>query len=228
MSKSANLKAHIERWGYWETARYLLLRVGSDILGIHIFVARVKRAAEELENPCRSPDIEFRQIETHELELLAGNEELLLDRDFVEAAVARGDVAFGAYDGNRLAAYTWRSTTVAPHVDNVWVRATAPYNYSYKSFARPDYRGLRIVPGLLLYSDQVMLEMGYTHRVGIIALSNFASLAMGATTGSQIIGRLGYLHWFGRPFFFRSKAVADIELELFIELRDWKNRVKEA
>jgi hypothetical protein len=215
MSKSANLKAHIQRWGLWATARYLLLRVASDIFAIHIFVARVKRTPEELSNPCRLPEIAFRQIESNELEQLAGDAKLLLDRDFVEAALARGDIAFGAYDGTRLVAYVWRTTSVAPHTDDVWVRATAPYGYSYKSFARPEYRGQRIVPGLILYSDHAMLDMGYTHRVGLIALSNLASLAMGASTGSQNIGRLGFLHWFGKPFFFRSRAVADIDFELF-------------
>jgi hypothetical protein len=38
---------------------------------------------------------------------------------------------------------------------------------------------------------------------------------MGPSIGSQNIGRLGYLHWFGKPFFFRSRAVADIGVELF-------------
>jgi hypothetical protein len=215
MSKSANLKAHIQRWGLWGTARYLLLRVASDIFGIHSYVARVNLTPEELSNPCRLPEIGFRQIESIELEQLAGEAKLLLDRDFVAAALARGDIAFGAYDGTRLAAYVWRTTSVAPHTDDVWVRAAAPYGYSYKSLARPEYRGQRIVPGLILYSDHAMLDMGYTHRVGIIALTNLASLAMGPTMGSQNIGRLGYLHWFGKPFFFRSRAVADIGVELF-------------
>jgi hypothetical protein len=215
MSKAASLKAHVQRWGLWGTARYLFLRVGSDLLGIHLFAARVRRTAGELENPCLLPEIEYRRVEFEELEPLARKGSLMLDENFVVAARSRGDIAFGAYDGARLVAYVWRSTSAAPHADDVWVRAREPYCYSYKSFAAHKYRGKRIVPGLVLYSDQAMLELGFTHRVGIIALTNYASLAMGPRLGSENIGRLGYLHWFGRPFFFRSKAVADIGLELF-------------
>jgi hypothetical protein len=215
MSKSASLKAHFRRWGLWGTARFLFLRVGSDLLGIHIFVARVRPISGEVENPCRLPDIEYRRIGFEELERLASKGSLLLNEDFVAAARARGDIAFGAYRGPRLVAYVWRSTGVAPHADDVWVRARAPYSYSYKSFAEQRYRGQRIVPGLILYSDQAMLELGFTHRVGIIELSNFASLAMGPRLDSEDVGRVGYLHWFGRPFFFRTKAVADIGFELF-------------
>ena len=220
MSKAASLKAHVQRWGLWGTARYLLLRVGSDLFGIHVFVARAQRTPGELKNPCLLPGIEYRQIEFDELQQVARKGSLMLDEDFVEAARARGDIAFGAYDGARLVAYVWRSTGVAPHAGDVWVRASAPYCYSYKSFAAQEYRGQRIVPGLVLYSDRAMLDYGYTHRVGIIALTNYASLAMGPRMGSEIIGRVGYLHWFGRPFFFGSKAVADIGLELFRPVDD--------
>jgi hypothetical protein len=215
MSKSAGLHARIQRWGLWRTALYLLLRIGSDLLGIHVFVARARHTTDHFENPSRSPEIRFRRIEPDELDELTGDANLLLDEDFVAAARARGDIAFGAFDGARLVAYVWRSTTSAPHTEEVWVRAKPPYCYSYKSFAVHEYRGKRIVPGLVLYSDHVMRELGYTYRVGIIALSNFASLAMGPSLESKNIGHLGYLLWFGRPFFFRSRAVADIGLEMF-------------
>ena len=89
MSKSASLKAHVERWGLWGTARYLMLRVGSDLLGIHVFVARARRTPPELENPCRLPGIEYRRVESEELVRLAADSSLLLDEEFVTAALAR-------------------------------------------------------------------------------------------------------------------------------------------
>ncbi len=215
MSKIASLRKHIRRWGLLRTTYNLVLRIGSDILGIHVFVARCRRTTNDVASPHNSSELVFRLIEQDELDQFAANDELLLDKKFVREARKRGDLAFGAFDGPQLVAYVWRAMTFAPHTDDVWARVRQPYCYSYKSYARPDYRGKRIVPGLILYSDQAMLDKGYTHRVGFVALSNFASLAMGNSMGSTVLGRFGYVHWFGRYYFFRSKAVADIGLELY-------------
>ena len=59
-----------------------------------------------------------------------------------------------------------------------------------------------------------MMHKGYTHRVGIIATTNFASLAMGKRLGSEVIGRVAYVRWFGRIRFFRSRSARDIGFEL--------------
>ena len=69
------------------------------------------------------------------------------------------------------------------------------------------------MPALILYSDQEMLKLGYTHRVGFIAVTNFSSLAMGARMESRVIGHAGYLEWFGRYLPFRTKAVVEIGFE---------------
>jgi hypothetical protein len=220
MSKIISLKTHIRRWGLLRTAYNVILRIGSDILGIHVFVARCRRTTDDVAIPCNLTEIVFRLIEPDELDQFVADDELLLDKKFVLEARKRGDLAFGAFDGPRLIAYVWRAMKCAPHTDDVWARVRQPYCYSYKSFARPDYRGKRIVPALILYSDRVMLDKGYTHRVGFVALSNFASLAMGGSMDSKDLGRFGYVHWFGRYYFFRSKAVADVGMELYERNRE--------
>ena len=194
---------------------HLIMRGAGDYLGIHVVVVRTRFTTAKTANPCDLPKIEYRLIDSDELIRAIDGPELDLDQDFVRAARERGDLGFGAFDKSKLVSYVWRSTTSAPHTDRLSVRVERPYCYSYKSFTRMDYRGNHIAPALILYSDQGMLKLGYTHRVGFIAATNFASLAIGARMESRVIGHAGYLQWFGRYFFFRSKQVADIGFEFF-------------
>ena len=60
-----------------------------------------------------------------------------------------------------------------------------------------------------------MLNLQYTHRIGFIAVTNFASLAMGDHMGTRTFGYIGYFEWFGRYIPFRTKAVAEIGAEFF-------------
>ncbi len=194
---------------------HLIMRGAGDYLGIHVVVVRTRFTTANTPNPCDLPDIEYRLIDSDDLMRAIGDPELDMDEDFVQAARERGDLGFGAFDKSKLVSYIWRSTTSAPHTDDLYVRIEPPYCYAYKSFTRTDYRGNHIVPALILYSDQEMLQLGYTHRVGFVAVTNFASLVVGARMESRAIGHAGYLQWFGRYFFLRSRQVADIGFEFF-------------
>jgi len=191
------------------------MRTAADLLGIHVCVVRTREASSDPQLPCTRSGIEYRQIETDELVAAVDDSELELDRGFVLDAIDRGDFAFGAFDNDNLIAYSWRSVTCAPHTHDLWVRVRRPYNYAYKSFTRPEYRGQRIIPSLILFSDSVMLESGWTHRVGFIAITNFASLEVGKHIESHVIGLGVFATYFGRCFSFRSKGVVKIGLEFF-------------
>ena len=98
---------------------------------------------------------------------------------------------------------------------NVWVRVPHPYNYTYNSYTRPSHRGQRISPALHLFSDAEMQERGFTHRAGFVAVHNAASLTMGKHMGSKVIGKAGYLDWFGKQVPFRTPGVKKIGFEFF-------------
>jgi hypothetical protein len=215
MSKLDRLKAHFGRWGIWRTLYFIVMRVAARFLGIEVFVVRARStAATSPENPCTLAGVAFREAELDELLEFVASPEVLLDEKFIKAAIGRSDIAFGAFKDGSMIAYLWRSTSTAPHNRDCWVRVSPPYSYSYNSFTKPEFRGQRIVPGLLLFSDDEMRKKGYTHRAGIVATTNFASLAMGKHLGSRVVGRIGYINWFGRIRFFRSRSVADIGFEL--------------
>ena len=213
LSKISNIKAHVRRWGWARTIYHAIMRGAAEYLGVHVCAVRTRAAAENPQLPCTLPGIDFRKVETHELLEASEDGEFELDRDFVSEAIVRGDIAFGAFDQDVLVAYTWRTMNCAPHTDKLWVRVASPYNYSYKSFARAGYRGQRIAPSLLLFSDAEMLKLGCTHRAGIVAVTNFPSLELGKHMASEVIGYGAFAAYFGRCFSFRSRALVNIGLD---------------
>jgi hypothetical protein len=191
------------------------MRRAERYLGIHIHVVRSTAMIENPRYPSIPPDITLRLIPPNELMTHISNPALLLSREFVQSAIDRGDLAFGAFDGPTLVSYVWRTFTSAPHTRNLWVRVTQPHCYAYNSFTLPEFRGQRIAPAIHIFSDVEMFRRGFTNRAGFVAIANSASLAMGKHMGSRAIGYAGYLNWFGRVFPFRTKAVRDIGFEFY-------------
>lgn len=215
-TKLAKLKVDLNRWGWHRSLFSHVASFAARHLGIHIHVVRTCSLAANPPYPTTLPDITYRLIKAEELVHASSDPDLGLRRDIVEAAIARGDFAFGAFDGSVLAAYVWRTLTSARHTDDVWVRVNKPYAYAYKSFTRSGYRGNRLMPSVLLFSDREMLKHGYTHRAGFVAIYNLPSLAAGKHMASKVIGYAGYLDLFGRYFPFRTQAVKNIGFEFFV------------
>ena len=92
--------------------------------------------------------VSIRVATRDDLDLAANEMPDQLCKRFVEAAMSRGDICLAAFHGGQLLSFVWRSFTTAPHCDGVWVRVERPYWYTYKTFTRPDFRGLRL-SGLL-------------------------------------------------------------------------------
>jgi len=215
MSRLSNLRANANRWGLGRAFLNLFVRGIARYLGIHIYVVRCRRIPESPTYPDTDRDLDFRLIEPEELLGLSKDPELNMGVDFVTAAIARGDLAYGAFDGRLLVSYIWRCVDYAPDADDVWIRIKKPYNYSYKSFTRSTHRGQRISPAVHLFSDAEMRKLGYEYRVGFVGVTNYPSLEMGKHMGSVIIGYAGYIAWFGLLFPFRSRPVKEIGFEFF-------------
>lgn len=215
-TKIANLKTDAARWGWSRSLLSRIVRLTGSFLGVHIHVVRANAMVDNPKHPSTMPGITYRAIQENELLEVSSDPQLQLSRDFVQAAIERGDIAFGAFDGPILVSYVWRSFGAVPHRKNMWVRVSKPYCYSYKSYTRPSYRGRRISPSVLLYSDAEMLKYGYTYRAGFLEVGNWASLAMGGHMGSHNVGYAGYATCLGRHFSFRTRDVKRIGFE-FLE-----------
>ena len=197
----------IRRWGLLRTlfARVTLLLQRFAGLNVHWVLARKlvrPRAGSHL------PDgIAVRVIRREELLKAARDPELGMGSEFVRGALARGDTAFGAFDGDSLVCYSWHAFAPAPHVDGVWVRFDPPYQYVYNAFTRASYRGRRILAAVARYSDRYLLDRGHVAQIACTGIYNFSSLAAQKITGSRRIGLAGYVKLFGFFIPFRTPAV---------------------
>ena len=210
--KLDNLRADLKRWGWM---RSLLLRIVSRLrthAGIHLYRVGL-RPLVKAEH--RLDGISVRIAQPEELLTAAHDPELDMRPDFVLSALARGDFAIGAFEGDRLVGYAWRTFTAAPDVDGLWVRVERPCHYIYKGFTRPLHRGKHIQVAIPAFSDRCFLELGYTSEVGIVDIANFASLTNGKRVGRRKIGYAGYVKWFGRCLPFRTPGAKKIGFELF-------------
>jgi len=128
-----------------------------------------------------------------------------LTPQFVDAAIARGDACLAAFLDGKMVAFSWRSYSVAPHVEGIWVRFKAPYRYGYKSFTLPQYRGKHLLD--LRRGDPYCRERGADRSIGFIASHNLESLQRSKRITNEFIGYAGYVRLFGRYWFFRTPAV---------------------
>jgi hypothetical protein len=198
--------------------RSLFLRVMSMLYrytGLHVYRISVRplvRCPPESRFP---GDITVRMVQPEELLKAVEDPELDMPADFVRGALARGDIAFGAFEGDRLVSYTWRTFTAAPYFDGLWARVDRPYQYTYKSFTLPAYRGRHIHVGITLFADTHLLERGYTAEVGFINVINFTSIGVAKYLGRQRIGYAGYVKLFGHRILFRTPSARRVGAELF-------------
>jgi hypothetical protein len=212
--KFENLQADARRWG-WK--RSLFIRVISMLrryAGLHIYRTNVRPLVAQSPEPCLPSGITVRSAAPEELLKAAGDPELDLGLDFVRDALFRGDMAFGAFEGDRLVGYTWRTFTAAPDRDGLWARVRHPYQYSYKAYTRPSHRRKRIHVAITFLADAYLLGRGYSFEVGYVEISNFASIGVATFLGRRKIGYAGYVKWFGRRIPFRTPAVKRIGAEL--------------
>jgi hypothetical protein len=213
--KFENLPADVQRWG-WK--RSVLIRAVSMLrryVGLHIYRINVRPLARQSPEPYLPSGITVRIVSPEELFKAADDPELDLHLDFVRGALDRGDMAFGAFAGDHLVGYTWRTFTAAPDRDGLWARVSHPYQYSYKAFTRSSHRGQRIHVAITFVADAYLLERGYSFEVGYMETTNFASIGVANFLGRQRIGYAGYVKWFGCRILFRTPAVKKIGVELF-------------
>jgi hypothetical protein len=91
-------------------------------IGLRIYRVNVRPFPEPPVEPALSPGITLRALVREELLEAAADPDLELDPEFVRNALARGDLAFGAFEDGCLVSYTWRSSSAAPFADGLWVR----------------------------------------------------------------------------------------------------------
>ena len=209
------LGAEIRRWGWTRGLFKGLMLCLRRYAGLHVYRVSLQPFAQRPVAPELPGGITLRLVPPRKLLEAAVEPELELDPHFVRAAAARGDVAFGAFDGDRLVGYVWGTFTTAPDEEGLWVRVDRPCHYAYKAFTLPPYRGKRIHVALSLLCNQHFRERGYTAVVAFNEISNFSIIAVAGLMGRRRIGFAGYVKWFGRAIPFRTPGLKKIGFEFF-------------
>ena len=211
-----SLRSKVSRWGWGRTLFAGFMSCLRTYAGIHIYRVNLRPLVPRSAAPVQLPaGISLSIVPPPKLLDAANDPELDMESGFVRGALARGDVAFGAVDGDHLIAYVWRPFGAAPDADGLWVKVDPPYHYAYKAFTLPAYRGKRIHIALSHLSDDYFLERGYTAEVGFSEISNFPGIAAADFLGRKRVGFAGYVQWFGRAIPFRTAGVKRIGFELF-------------
>ena len=152
---------------------------------------------------------EFRPLSLEDALKATTDPELLMTPEFVTQAFQRGDLCMGAYDGERLVAYVWRSLSRAPVKERLWLRVLDPRcRYGYKSMVLPEYRGQRLNTSVGRFYDHHFVAQGIVYDLGYVALDNLPS--MKSTFRDPERCRIGYaavINWSGRFWTFRSRNV---------------------
>ena len=209
------LREDIRRWGWGRALLAQATAVTARYTGLRVYRVNLRLLSRSASAPEVSGGMAFRVATSEELTRATGDPELEMRPQFVGDALARGDVAFGAFEGDRLVGYTWRTFAYAPHVDGLWVGVDRPFQYSYKGFTRPSRRGRGIHAAITRFADAYLIEHGYAAEVGFVDVTNFAGLAVADSMGRRKIGYAGHLSWFGRKVSFRTPAVKRIGVVLF-------------
>jgi hypothetical protein len=214
------LVADCRRWGL---PRALFMRLMNRLerhADFHLYRVYARPLSAGHPPVVTDPGISFRVAAPQDLHEAARDPALDLDPDFIRQALARGDRAFAAYDGEALVAYTWCTSSAAPHLDGLWVKVGAPYAYGYKTFTRESHRGKRLAGAVSLFSDADGLERGHAAVINFVEVSNSASLSVERTVGARPIGYVGYAKWFGHILAYRSPGAKKVGFEFFFPTQE--------
>ncbi len=171
--------------------------------------------APAVPTPTSLGHLKIRGLNEKDLEIAAANPELHLTAEFARAAKGRGDLACGAFIGDQLIAYCWRSERSAPETNGFWIRISPPHCYAYKALTLPAFRGHGLMAAITTRLDAEYLQRGLSSRVSFVNSSNYASLRAGDKAGYETIGRILLLRWSQRYCHIRTKAVRKIGLDIY-------------
>lgn len=213
--KFADLRAEVRRWGWARILFKGAMALLRKYAGLHLYRVNLRFLDRYPPAPILPEGIRVCLVPPEKLSESAEDPELEMDPEFVRAAIARGDLAFGVLKGERLVSYAWRTFSAAPDRDGLWVKVDPPYHYAYKAFTLPAYRGKRLHVAVSLLCDDYFRARGYAGEVGYNEVTNFPIAAAAKYLGRRRIGFAGYLKWFGRRIPFRTPALKKIGFEIF-------------
>lgn len=218
-----NLRALATEAGYLGWRQALLMKATErleSLLGIWIFRVNVRNLSNAGPSPAFPHGVTVRLLDEIQLVHYVNDPEFDLDSRFIRRAMARGDLAFGAFEEGRLLGYTWRTSSTAPWFDGLWIRVPRLFAYAYKSYTSPFYRGRGVYAACASFADRNMRALGHPMTINMIDIANLPSHHASARMGSVRAGYAGYLKLFGKCFAFRTHGVRALGIEFYTPPRE--------
>src|SRR6266699_4190143 len=100
--KLKSFRADIKRWGFLRSLFGRVTLLLREFAGLNVEWVLVRDLVRPLAESHRPDGIAVRVARAEELLKAAGDRELDMDCEFVHGALARGDLALGAFDGDSL------------------------------------------------------------------------------------------------------------------------------
>ena len=215
---AVNFRALIDDASRMGWGRALLARALSRLerlFSLSVYCVNV-RTLKDRSDAAPSTGITYRKLNAAELLAAADHIDLDLAPEFISEAMERGDLAWGAFEHDKLVGYTWRAASQAPFMDGLWVRVPHPLQYGYKSYTRPSHRGRGIYPAVGRVADEQSMQLGYPAMLHLVDIANIPSLRAANELGSKTSGYAGYVKLFGRRLTFRTPGARSIGVELYM------------
>lgn len=189
----------------WRTAMYVkFINALRRMIGLHLHSVQVGPIEPNAAVPA-VPGIDARVLTDAEILAQVGLPQLDFRPAFVTAALARGDVCVGGFEGARLVAYSWRAVTGPVRHDEVWEVTWKPgLVYRYKAFTMPEYRGMHINRLLDATIDRHLAQRGFSTGISFVETTNLSSLRALTRKKRRSVGQAGYFQRFGLHVSFRT------------------------
>lgn len=211
LSHLRDLKNEISRWGPGKAlAREMW--VGLE-RGLGLYFYRIQTGGrirpplagdERVEMP---EDVKVGIVDYELISEISQNPEYDISPGFVEFCIANGHDFWGLFVRGRLAHYMVRGRNLAPAEKGLVIRINEEFDYDYKSFTLPEFRGR----GYPRKKSQVMRD-GYGGAevrpvISYISIHNYPSLRSNEKEDQTFLGYAGYWHIWGRWWFLGTRKV---------------------
>jgi hypothetical protein len=148
--------------------------------------------------------------------LLRG-EPLQMDVAFVDGALRKGDVCYGAVEDDRIISYGWYSiqpTAVTVLEGDMVLHFDSAYAYMYRGYTLPEHRGRRLHGIGMARALEAIVQGGARGLVSIVDARNFASLSSCYRLGYHPFGQIFCATVGGHPVTYATKGCEAYRFEI--------------
>ncbi|MEM9622267.1 MAG: hypothetical protein AAF993_11490 [Pseudomonadota bacterium] len=190
-----------------------MYRILQRLIGLHLFVinSRPLDGSRAAATTAAVPDGEHaRRVVEADWPGVCAEPQADISREFLDAALARGDVCIGYFVGTALVSYFWCGFSRVPAQAGLEVCVPSGYSYAYKALTVPDHRGRHLQQILTEVNDAMLINAGLRHNIEYIEVDNYAQLKASARYGNTTLGQAGYFRWGPYVHPFRTRGVARV------------------